>query len=56
MPVTNMFWGDRCGMIGDPEGNKWMIATHTSEPTEAEMAEAMRQMAEQPAAAAAVGD
>jgi uncharacterized glyoxalase superfamily protein PhnB len=56
MPVTDMFWGDRCGMIADPEGNKWMIATHTSEPTEAEMAEAMRQMAEPSAAAAAVGD
>src|SRR5262249_24096603 len=44
MPVMDMFWGDRCGMIADPEGNKWMIATHKSEPTEAEMAEAMRQM------------
>jgi uncharacterized glyoxalase superfamily protein PhnB len=44
MPVTDMFWGDRCGLIGDPEGNKWMIATHRSEPTEKEMAEAMRQM------------
>ena len=53
MPVMDMFWGDRCGMVADPDGNKWMIATHTSEPTEAEMAEAMRQMAEQPAAAAA---
>jgi len=44
MPVMDMFWGDRCGMVGDPDGNKWMIATHKSEPTEAEMAEAMRQM------------
>jgi PhnB protein len=44
MPVMDMFWGDRCGVIGDPEGNKWMIATHKSEPTEKEMAEAMRQM------------
>ena len=55
MPVMDMFWGDRCGMVGDPDGNKWMIATHKSEPTEAEMAEAMRQMqqsAPQSAAAA----
>jgi PhnB protein len=44
MPLTDMFWGDRCGMVGDPEGNKWMIATHKSEPSEEEMAEAMRQM------------
>jgi PhnB protein len=44
MPVTDMFWGDRCGQVGDPDGNKWMIATHKSEPTEAQMAEAMKQM------------
>jgi uncharacterized glyoxalase superfamily protein PhnB len=47
MPVMDMFWGDRCGMVHDPDGNKWMIATHKSEPTPAEMAEAMRQMAQQ---------
>jgi PhnB protein len=56
MPVMDMFWGDRCGMVTDPEGNKWMIATHMSEPTEAEMAEAMRQMQNpQNAAAATAG-
>jgi uncharacterized glyoxalase superfamily protein PhnB len=44
MPVSDMFWGDRCGEIADPEGNKWMIATHKSEPTVAQMQEAMRQM------------
>jgi uncharacterized glyoxalase superfamily protein PhnB len=58
MPVTDMFWGDRCGMVADPDGNKWMIATHMGEPTEAEMAEAMRQMQQQQppqAAAAAAG-
>jgi len=55
MPVTDMFWGDRCGQISDPEGNKWMIATHKAEPTPAQMAEAMRRMSEQhaPQAAAA---
>jgi PhnB protein len=57
MPAMDMFWGDRCGLIGDLEGNKWMIATHKSEPTEAEMAAAMRQMLEQApqAAGAAAG-
>ena len=53
MPVKDMFWGDRCGQISDPEGNKWMIATHKSEPTPAEMSEAMRQMSQQAAAATA---
>ena len=47
MPVMDMFWRDRCGMVSDREGNKWMIATHKAEPTEAEMAEAMRKMQEQ---------
>src|SRR5262249_39617164 len=53
MPVADMFWGDRCGVVADLDGNKWMIATHKSEPTEAEMAEAMRRMQQAPEAAAA---
>jgi uncharacterized glyoxalase superfamily protein PhnB len=45
-----------CGVIADLDGNKWMIATHKSEPSEAEMAEALRRMMElAPAAAAAAG-
>jgi PhnB protein len=57
MPLMDMFWGDRCGTVSDPDGNKWMIATHKSQPTEAEMAEAMRRMqgGQQPQAAAAAG-
>jgi PhnB protein len=58
MPVMDMFWGDRCGVVSDLEGNKWMIATHKSQPTEAEMAAALRQMMEQAppqAAGAAAG-
>lgn len=53
MPVEDMFWGDRVGMITDPDGNKWMIATHKAEPTEAEMMEAMRRMTQSGEAAAA---
>jgi len=45
MPVSDQFWGDRAGMIADPDGNKWMIATHRAQPTEAQMREAMAQMA-----------
>ena len=58
MPVTDMFWGDRVGQLSDPEGHRWMIATHKAEPTEAEMAEAMRRMSKQQplhASAAAAG-
>ena len=53
MPVSDMFWGDRVGQLTDPDGNRWMIATHKAEPTPAEMAAAMRRMSEQPAQAAA---
>lgn len=42
-PVADMFWGDRCGRIADPEGYTWYIATHIAEPTPAEM---KKQMAE----------
>jgi len=52
-PVMDMFWGDRCGILTDPDGNKWMISTHKSEPTEVQMAEAMRQMRENPPESAA---
>jgi uncharacterized glyoxalase superfamily protein PhnB len=27
-PVTDMFWGDRWGMVADPWGTVWQIATH----------------------------
>ena len=40
-PVMDMFWGDRCGTIVDPEGNTWMIATHKAEPTPQEMKKRM---------------
>lgn len=26
-PVTDMFWGDRCGQLTDPFGHKWHLAT-----------------------------
>jgi len=44
MPVMDMFWGDRCCVVADPDGNKWMVATHKSEPTPQEMKAAMDQM------------
>jgi PhnB protein len=44
--VMDMFWGDRCGSLVDPEGYNWMIATHIAEPTPKEMAAAMKKMAQ----------
>jgi PhnB protein len=43
--VMDMFWGDRCGVVMDPEGNTWMVATHIGEPTPQEMKKAMKEMA-----------
>lgn len=51
MPMSDMFWGDRMGMISDPFGQVWMIATHQRDLSEAELKkagdEAMAQMAAQ---------
>ena len=49
-PVMDMFWGDRCGTLIDPDGYTWMVATHIAEPTPQEMNKKMKeQMASQPA-------
>ena len=37
MPVADMFWGDRCGMLKDPFGYAWMIATHSRDLTQEEI-------------------
>ena len=42
-PVMDMFWGDRCGTVLDPEGNRWMVGTHVAEPTPQEMKKMMAQ-------------
>jgi PhnB protein len=52
-PVVDMFWGDRCGTLVDPEGYTWMVATHKAEPTPKEMNQKMKeQMSSQRANAA----
>ena len=52
-PVMDMFWGDRCGTVIDPDGYKWMVGTHKSEPTPQEMKKAMKEMMKQMQAQAA---
>ena len=49
MPVADMFWGDRCGNLVDPQGYRWSVGSHISEPTPREMAKKMKeQMAQMP--------
>ena len=52
-PVMDMFWGDRCGTIVDPDGYSWMVGTHKAEPTAKEMKKKMQeQIGAQPAGTA----
>jgi PhnB protein len=54
--VMDMFWGDRCGAVIDPEGYLWMVATHMAQPTPKEMQQKMKEeMASRQAARAASG-
>ncbi|HEY0092733.1 MAG TPA: VOC family protein [Archangium sp.] len=38
MPIGDMFWGDRYGIVTDPFGHQWQIATHKEDLTPKEMA------------------
>jgi PhnB protein len=43
MPVDDMFWGDRYGIVEDPFGHHWSIATTKRVLSEDELREAARQ-------------
>ncbi len=43
MPVTDMFWGDRYGVLIDPFGHSWSLATHVRDLTPEQIVEAMAQ-------------
>lgn len=43
MPVTDMFWGDRYGVLEDPEGHRWSLATHMRDVPPEEIARAARE-------------
>jgi uncharacterized glyoxalase superfamily protein PhnB len=42
MPLMDQFWGDRYGVVADPFGHKWSLATHVKDmsPEELERARA----------------
>jgi uncharacterized glyoxalase superfamily protein PhnB len=42
MPLADMFWGDRYGVVEDPFGHRWSIATHVRDVAPEEMAAAMQ--------------
>jgi uncharacterized glyoxalase superfamily protein PhnB len=43
MPPMDMFWGDRYGVIVDPYGHKWSLATHQKDMTPNEMMAGMNE-------------
>lgn len=43
MPPADMFWGDRYGVITDPYGHKWSLATHQKDLTPEQMQAGMKE-------------
>jgi uncharacterized glyoxalase superfamily protein PhnB len=43
MPAADMFWGDRYGVVTDPFGHNWSIATHKQDLTPEQIAANMEQ-------------
>ena len=43
MPATDMFWGDRYGVVEDPFGHSWSFATHKQDLTPQQIEKAMAQ-------------
>jgi PhnB protein len=37
MPVSDMFWGDRYGVVEDPFGHQWSVSTHKHDYTQAQV-------------------
>lgn len=46
MPLEDMFWGDRWGLLTDPYGHSWSVATPKRVVSAEEMGEVLKQMAE----------
>jgi uncharacterized glyoxalase superfamily protein PhnB len=40
MPLADQFWGDRYGIVADPFGHMWSIATHMQDMTGVDLAKA----------------
>ena len=48
LPVTDMFWGDRYGVLRDPFGHEWALATHIRDVSLEEMRVAVKDCMAQP--------
>ena len=43
MPAADMFWGDRYGVVTDPFGHVWSLATHQRDLTPQQIASGMQE-------------
>jgi uncharacterized glyoxalase superfamily protein PhnB len=43
MPIADQFWGDRYGVLEDPFGHAWSVATHKYDYTPEQMAAKMQE-------------
>ncbi len=41
MPLMDQFWGDRYGLVTDPDGHKWSLASHVKDLSPEQMKVAM---------------
>ncbi len=44
IPLMDQFWGDRYGVVTDPYGHKWSLATHIRDMSEDEVRKAQEEM------------
>jgi uncharacterized glyoxalase superfamily protein PhnB len=44
MPLADQFWGDRYGIVEDPSGHRWSMATHVKDMTPEQMKAASEAM------------
>jgi PhnB protein len=43
MPIADMFWGDRYGVLEDPFGHRWSVATHVRDVSPEELLKGAQQ-------------
>jgi PhnB protein len=53
LPVQDMFWGDRYGVLEEPFGHRWSVATHVRDVTPEEIQQAAQKPCDPSSAAAA---
>jgi PhnB protein len=49
MPLADMFWGDRYGVVTDPFGHSWSLATHKEDLTPQEISKRVQTLCGAPA-------